>query len=140
MNPEPGKISGNGNPAILFLGIIVIMFCCLIYLWTKIFNYYTIKPVVFLIGILVTFIHLVISILYQRSAFLRYKNVLAETYKKDFGFIDWQYIDSIVSFMSIHVNKQYFNANTYCMFLTSSVFLSLLLAYFSKKYKNTPEN
>ncbi|MBS4199193.1 hypothetical protein KHA93_05930 [Bacillus sp. FJAT-49732] len=132
MNPKPGQTSGNGNPAILLLGIIFIMFCCLVYLWTKVFSDYTIKTGVLLVGITVTFIHLVMSIFYQRIAFLRYKNILAEKYKVDFGFIDGQYIDSITSFMSIHVNKQYFNVNTYFIFLTASIFLSLLLDYFRK--------
>ncbi|WHY87360.1 hypothetical protein QNH39_05755 [Neobacillus novalis] len=136
MNPEPGQTSGNGNPAILLLGVIVIMFCCLVYLWTKILNDNAIKPVVLSVGIIVTFIHLVISIFYQRSAFLKYKIVLAETYKEDFGFIDWQYIESITSFMSIHVNQQYFNLNTYFMFLSAPVLLSLLIVYFRKKSRN----
>ncbi|MEC5424788.1 hypothetical protein QGM71_14980 [Virgibacillus sp. C22-A2] len=135
MNPAPGQTSGNGNPAILLLGVILIMFCCLVYLWNKILNDYTIKPLVLSIGVSITLIHIVISILYQRNAFLNYRDVLTETYKKDFGFVDWQYIESITSFLSIHVNKQYFNLNTYFMFLSASILLSLI-AYFGKKLRN----
>jgi hypothetical protein len=133
MNPEPGQTSGNGNPAILLLFIIVILFFCLLYLWTKIFNELTIKPVILITGITLTFIHLVVSFLYQRNAFLKYKKVLAETHKENFGSIDWQYIESITSFMSIHVNKQLFNLNTYFMFLSASIFLSLLLRNLPKR-------
>ena len=135
MNPEPGASSGNGNPAILLLGIIVIMFFWLVYLWNKILNDYTIKPLVLSIGITITFIHIVISILYQRNSFLKYRNLLAETYKNEFRVVDWQYIESITSFMSIHVNKQYFNVNTYFIFLSASILLSLLV-YFGKKLRN----
>ncbi|WP_316568750.1 hypothetical protein [Neobacillus sp. YIM B06451] len=135
-NPEPGQTSGNGNPAILLLGVILIMFCCLVYLWIKILNEKTIKPEALSFGVSVTFIQLVISILYQRGAFLKYKNHLAEMHKEDFGFIDWQYIESITSFMSIHVNKQYFNLNTYLMFISASILLSLLIVYFRKKARN----
>jgi branched-subunit amino acid ABC-type transport system permease component len=135
MNPAPGQTSGNGNPAILLLGVILIMFCCLVYLWNRILNDYPIKPLVLSIGVSITLIHIVISILYQRNAFLEYREVLAETYKKDFGFVDWQYIESITSFLSIHVNKQYFNLNTYFMFLSASILLSLIV-YFGKKLRN----
>lgn len=134
MNPSPGGSSGNGNPAILLLGIIVILFFWLVYLWNKILNDYTIKPLVLSIGITITFIHIVISSLYQKNSFFKYRNLLAETYKKDFGFVDWQYIESITSFMSIHVNKQYFNGNTYFIFLSASILLSLLV-YVSKKVR-----
>ena len=111
------------------------MFCCLVYLWNRILNDYPIKPLVLSIGVSITLIHIVISILYQRNAFLEYREVLAETYKKDFGFVDWQYIESITSFLSIHVNKQYFNLNTYFMFLSASILLSLIV-HFGKKLRN----
>lgn len=134
MNPAPGQTSGNGNPAIVLLGVILIMFCCLVYLWNRILNDYPIKPLVLSIGVSITLIHIVISILYQRNAFLEYREVLAETYKKDFGFVDWQYIESITSFLSIHVNRQYFNLNTYFMFLSASILLSLIV-YFGEKLR-----
>jgi hypothetical protein len=133
MNPEPGQTSGNGNPAILLLFIIVILFFCLLYLWTKIFSGLTIKPVILITGITLTFIHLVIAFLYQRNVFFKYKKLLAETHKENFGSIDWEYIDSITSFLSIHVNKQLFNLNTYSMFLSASIFLSLLFRNMPKR-------
>ncbi|WP_421385310.1 hypothetical protein ACOJQI_11260 [Bacillus salacetis] len=136
MNPEPGQTSGNGNPAILFLFILVIMFFSFVYLLTKVLFALNVKLLVLRVGMALALLHLVISFLYQRSAFAKYKKTLAERYKEDFGFVDWQYIDSITSFMSIHVNKQFFNVNTYMMFLTASLFFSLLLVgFFNKKWQ-----
>lgn len=132
LTPPPDDESGNGNPAMLLLPILACMFVYLVYLTVTICNKFSMKPAVFIIGMTVTFLHLVISFLYQRSSFLKYKTLLAETYKKDVGHIDWGYIETITSFMSLHVNSQYFNTNTYFMFLSSSLCLSLLIVYYNQ--------
>ncbi|MCG3088903.1 hypothetical protein [Sporosarcina cyprini] len=64
---------------------------------------------------------------------MKYKTLLAETYKKEVGHIDWGYIDTITSFMSLHVNSQYFNVNSYFMFLSFAIFLAQLIVYYYKK-------
>lgn len=86
-------------------------------------------------GTLLLLIHLILSYFYQRSAFLKYREILAEVYQANFGFVDWEYIDQITTFSSIHVNSQYFNLNTYLMFLTASVLIALLIMYLSQKWR-----
>ena len=138
MTPNPGQSSGNGNPAILFMGIICILFCSLVYLWVRTFNNYRhrLNSVTGIICIFLLTFHLFISSLYQRHSFIHYKNVLADAYKERFGTVDWVYIDQITSFMSIHVNNQYFNVNTYFMFLAFSILTAILIVYLQKLFVN----
>lgn len=62
------------------------------------------------------------------------KNALIE---KD-GYVDIQYLQSITSGLTIHVNNQFFNINTFFMFLTSTIFIALIYnvsALLEKSYK-----
>ncbi|MBM6617862.1 hypothetical protein [Bacillus suaedaesalsae] len=127
MNPNPGQTSGNGNPAILFVGILFVVFCSLVFVWYKILKEFTLNRMTFIMIVTVLVIQLTSSFLYQRQAFFTYKKLLASVYQEQFGFIDWQYIEDITSFMSIHVNSQYFNVNTYFMFVSSSVLIALII-------------
>lgn len=141
MNPKPGSISGNGNPAILIMWFLVPIFCYMVYLWFRILRSYSIKTMTIGIGSAIIIIQLIVAYIYQRNAFLKYREILAEAYEKDFGFVDWVYIGQITSFSSIHVNNQYFNANTYLMFLTASILIALFITYFSeKKWRKQNEN
>ncbi|MGE6486891.1 hypothetical protein ACQKE5_01220 [Paenisporosarcina sp. NPDC076898] len=85
-----------------------------------------------------TIAHFVLGILYQRSAYLAYRQVIANAYEKEFGYVDSVYINQITSFqsLSIHLNNQYFNVNTFLMFCS----LSILLALFWNLIKNRKKN
>jgi hypothetical protein len=133
MNPAPGHTSGNGNPAILLAGAAVILFGCLVYVLSKRLHCLAVPPAVFPIGIAAVVVHLILAGVYQWNSFQNYKQLLAETYKADFGFTDWEYIESITSFMSIHINNQLFNVNTYIMFISASLFLALVTGYLHRK-------
>lgn len=128
MNPNPGSSSGNGNPAIIIMAILLVLFLTMVYFWIKIIINYSIKSSVSILGILLISAHLIVSFLYQRNSFLNYKQILANSYKEQFGYIDWTYIDQITSFFSMHMNAQYFNVNTYFMFITSAILISLILS------------
>lgn len=141
MNPKPGSSSGNGNPAILIMWILVPLFCYIVYLWFRIFRSYAIKKMIMGVGSVLIFVHLIVGFFYQRSAFLKYRDIIAEAYKANFGFVDWEYINQITTFSSIHVNNQYFNPNTYLMFLTASILVALFIAYISqKKWRKQNDN
>lgn len=128
MTPSPGQSSGNGNPAIIIMGILLIAFGFIIYQWIKILRKYTINLFIKIVGTILIIVHLIISFIYQRNTFIQYKeNVLAKAFEEKFGYIDWQHIDEITSFLSIHVNIHYFNFNTYFMFMTSAILIALVV-------------
>ncbi|MDZ5474001.1 hypothetical protein SM124_19965 [Bacillus sp. 31A1R] len=79
------------------------------------------------LGLLVILLHIIGGTLYQTISFRNYRDFLAEVYKQNFGFTDWEYINQITSFMSIHVNNQYFNINTFLMFTTLSIFIAIVI-------------
>jgi len=127
--PSPGSISGNGNPAILFMGILLVLFFFLVYMWKRIIDALQLTRTTKLIVIAANIAHFMLGIMYQRSAFLAYRQVIANAYEKEFGFVDWVYIDQITSFwsLSIHLNNQYFNLNTFLMFCSLSILLALFM-------------
>lgn len=78
---------------------------------------------------LVAAAYFVIGFGIQRIGQSRYRDVIYETILKEDGQVDWYYIESITSFLSIHVNNQYFNVNTFLMLMS----LSLLIALYAYK-------
>lgn len=126
MTTTPGQSSGNGNPAILLLLPLSIFFIVLTFQWFKFFKDKMISNKTVIILSLLIICHHVIGIYYQIMSFRSYRIFLAEVYEGQFGIIDWEYINSITSGLSIHINNQYFNINTYFLFLSLSLLIWLL--------------
>ncbi|WNF38360.1 hypothetical protein RJD24_08035 [Bacillaceae bacterium IKA-2] len=137
MNPSPGQSSGNGNPAIIFMFILVPLFCYLVILWVKLFKKVNLKPTMLVLGIVAIATHWMVGFFYQKGSLIKYKNILQDAYHEQHGFVDNVYIDQITSLFSIHVNNQYFNLNTYLMFLTLSILISSLVIITQKSIKSS---
>ena len=133
MTPIPGTTSGNGNPA-LFLSLILIpLFVLMVILWIRILNVHSFSNNVLIIGILGIFIHLTVGLLYQRNALIEYRQIIEDALFKKEGVVDAEYLQSITSLFSIHVNNQYFNLNTFFMFVTFSILVAILYTIWEKK-------
>ncbi len=137
MNPSPGKTSGNGNLAIIFMFILVLLFCYLVILWVKLFKKVKLKPTMLVLGIVAIVTHWMVGFFYQKGSYIKYKNILEGLYYEQHGFVDNVYIDQITSLFSIHVNSQYFNLNTYLMFCTLSILISFLVIITQKSIKSS---
>lgn len=125
MTVSPTTSSGNGNPALFFGMILVPIFVLMFLLWLRILRVHAVQMKATIIGLVVTSIHLIISFLYQRNALDHYREFVKSELLKKYKSVDVQYVESITSFLSIHINNQYFNINTFFMFLS----FSLLLAF-----------
>lgn len=137
MNPYPGQSSGTGNPAIILMFILGPLFCYLVILWVELFKKVNLKPTMLVLGIVAILTHLLVGFLYQKGSFIKYRNILQDAYHERHGFVDHVYIDQITSLFSIHVNNQYFNLNTYLMFLTLSILLAFLVIITQKSIKSS---
>lgn len=126
MTSKPGSSSGNGNPALLLLMIVVPLFIVMVLLWQRVFRYYKLTKRVVIIGLLFTSLHIIAGILYQRMALANYRGVIEEALIKQYGYADQQYLMDITSGLTIHVNNQYFNLNTFFMLVSFSIFIALL--------------
>lgn len=136
MNPSPGKTSGNGNPALIHMVVLVPLFCYLVILFVKFFKEMNIKPTMLVLGIVAIATHWMVGFFYQKGSYIKHKNILQDLYYEQHGFEDNVYIDQITSLFSIHVNSQYFNLNTYLMFLTLSILISFLVIIMQKRIKS----
>lgn len=129
LTPSTSLASGNGNPAFVVMFIVFILFLIMVYCWMKIFIHYPIKRSISLLGIVLILAHLTLAFLHQRKSALEFKEIFAERYEEFFGYVDWTYVDQATSLFSIHLNAQFFNLNTYFMYITAAIMLSLILSF-----------
>lgn len=133
MSAVPGRSSGNGNPAILLCIPIGILFILLVFQWLHIFKQRKLSLKFKKISLFIVTIHIFIGVFYQVERLHKYKNYLAEANKEKNGFIDWEYIDSITDGLTVHVNNQYFNLNTYLICVSLSFLLGSIILHFKSK-------
>ncbi|MFC6333059.1 hypothetical protein ACFP56_10525 [Paenibacillus septentrionalis] len=126
MTTTPGQTSGNGNPAILLFVPLFILFIVLIFQWFKLLKPKKVNTRTAIILAFAVICHQAIGLYYQVVSFQKYRIILSEVYEEQFGEIDWHYIDSITSGLSIHINNQYFNVNTFFLFVSLSFLIGLL--------------
>ncbi|WP_098747495.1 hypothetical protein [Paenibacillus sp. EZ-K15] len=127
MTPEPGRSSGNGNPAILLIIPLSLLFLVLVYQWIRVFKdlKMSLSTVSFVILALAGYI--VAGYVYQLHRLEAYREVLAEAFELRYGEVDWAHIESITSgILSIHMNNQFFNLNTYFMMVAFSLLLCFM--------------
>ncbi|WP_156337289.1 hypothetical protein [Paenibacillus dakarensis] len=144
MTTTPGASSGNGNPAILLLIPIFMLFIILILQWVHLLKNMIFSLRTFTILLISIVIHFTVGIYYQVIMHSKYRDVLATVYKERFGVVDWEYINSITTGFTIHINNQFFNCNTYFMLVSLSIFFwglsNLIKGWFNKKTRQTSGN
>lgn len=126
MTTTPGHSSGNGNPAILLLFPLLILFIILIVQWKTLFRKWVVSQTKKITVLVIIFSHFIVGVYYQSVSHGKYREFLAEVYQDQFGSIDWEYINSITSGFSIHINNQFFNLNTYFLFVNLSIFIWMM--------------
>ncbi|WP_052475193.1 hypothetical protein [Bacillus badius] len=139
MTPSPGTSSGNGNPALFILFILIPLFTIMVALWISLLHTYPFRLPVYLMSMFLIVLHLSIAFVYQKIQLAQYREVIEKALIKRNGFADAAYIEDITAGLSFHVNNQYFNFNTYLMFLTFSLFSAMLftlLDLWEKRKKN----
>lgn len=127
MTVRPGTISGNGNPALIVGASLLPLFIFMVLLWRRIFRVHSISQRFSIVGIILTFIHLIIAFIYQRISLANYREIIKDAYLEKYGEVDSQYLQQITTGLTIHVNNQYFNVNTFLMFISFSIFIALAL-------------
>ncbi len=135
MTVSPGTSSGNGNPALLFIFLLVPLFIVIVFLWAQLFQAHSVPILYMIIGMFLMIIHLTAGFFYQKQSLDKYRVVLKNAYMERNGMVDAQYIQDITTGITIHVNNQYFNVNTFFMFVTSSIFVAALF-YLVERFEN----
>jgi len=139
MTARPGTISGNGNPVLIVVTLLLPLFIFIVILWRRIFGVHSISQSFSIIGIILTFVHLIIAFIYQRISLANYREIIKDAYFEKYGEVDSQYIQDITTGITIHVNNQYFNVNTFFMFISFSIFIALAF-YLWESHENKAGN
>lgn len=126
MTPAPGASSGNGNPAILLFLLLVPLFLVIVFHWVHLLKVYMVPAAGLIIGILVIAGHHILAFLYQYHRLEEYRDVIRQVLMDRGGGLDENYVQAITTGMSIHINNQFFNVNTFFMFLTASLLFAVL--------------
>lgn len=127
MTPKLGTSSGNGNPAILLFIPLSILFLVLVIQWIRVFK--DVKMSLISLSLLIFTLagYIIAGYVYQLRRFEIYRQIQAEAFESEYGKVDWAHIESITSgILSIHMNNQYFNVNTYFMMMAFSLLLCFL--------------
>lgn len=137
MTAAPESSSGNGNLAIL--SMIALVFITPIFIF---FLMITLNNLRLRLGYLVTMIilslsYVIVGFLYQSNEYSKYKNLVKEIVLAEGETKDLDYIDSITSGVSPFMNSQYFNLNTFVMFICFVIFISSMIILYFKKKKST---
>ncbi|MFB1082207.1 hypothetical protein [Jeotgalibacillus sp. JSM ZJ347] len=126
MTVSPGTSSGNGNPAMLVGWVLIPVLIMMVLTWLKVIRMRALSKKFTIAGISFIALHLIVGIIYQRIALDGYRNVIRKALIERDGTVDESYLTSITSGLTIHVNSQYFNVNTYLMFITASLLIALV--------------
>jgi hypothetical protein len=124
MTPIPGGSSGNGNPAILLLIPLSILFLVLVYQWIRVWKGVKVSLSRLSLLILALTGYIITGYIYQLHRLEIYRTIQAEAFESRYGEVDWVHIESITTgILSIHMNNQFFNVNTYFMLVAFSLLL-----------------
>lgn len=140
MTVSPVTISGNGNPALIVVAILLPMFFLMVILWVRILKVHSISKRFYIVGIILTFVHLILAFIYQRISLTNYRDVIKDALIEKNGEVDDRYVQSITTVLDIHVNNQYFNINTFFMFISLSIFIALVVFYLLDSQEEKIEN
>lgn len=135
MTPAPGSISGNGNPALIFILPIVILLTVLIALWRKIFRVHQVSERFIKISATLAVVYIIAGFMYYRIALNDYKQVIYDAILKAEGQVDLEYVELITSGLSIHVNNQHFNLNTFLMCMCAVLLMALYSYWIERAVK-----
>lgn len=129
---RPSSISGNGNPTLVIFFVVVPLVPVYIFVWHRFFLKWNLTWKHLFTIVVVGILHLVAGFFYQLMKFVEYKEIIRQAVIEREGYADMNYLDSITSGITIHVNNQYFNTNTFFMFLTATILLTCV-AYATDK-------
>ncbi|MGG4345841.1 hypothetical protein [Paenibacillus lautus] len=127
MTPKPGTSSGNGNPVILLLIPLSILFLVLVLQWIRMFKDLNMSLSKLSILILALAGYIIAGYVFQLHRLEIYRDIQADAFKLRYGEVDWNHIESITTgILSIHMNNQFFNWNTYFMMIAFSLLLCFI--------------
>ncbi|MCI2252795.1 hypothetical protein L2D08_00280 [Domibacillus sp. PGB-M46] len=126
MTPAPGASSGNGNPALLILIGLIPLFIVMTVLWWTLLRRCPFQAKTYCISILLLLTHLAAALFYRHHSLEAYRGVIRQALLNRYGTWDEQYVQDITTGLSIHINHQNFNVNTFLLFL-SAVLLAAIV-------------
>lgn len=127
MTPKPGTSSGNGNPVILLLIPLSILFLVLVLQWIRMFKDLKMSLSKLSMLILALAGYIIAGYVFQLYRLEIYRDIQADAFELRYGEVDWNHIKSITTgILSIHMNNQFFNWNTYFMMIAFSLLLCFI--------------
>ena len=133
---KPPFSSGNGNIAIIFVLILIPITVSIIWILSILLRHLEISKKYLNSLILFLISHICFGIFYQYNKLDDYRDMLANAYFDLMGFHDKEYIHMITVGFSNQLNNQYFNINTWFVFLSFTILSSLLVNHMRRIIKH----
>lgn len=124
---NPLQISGNGNPALLALPILLFLMLFIVAGWMGLIMNWSTR--ILLAGVTIIPAFLYVAYRYQANEFDTYRTYVKHVVMNQEGRgADWNYVDSITSnVFSIYMNNQLFNVNTFFMYIGLTLWIGIVL-------------
>lgn len=123
---EPGSSSGNGNPLLLMTFVLVPILILMVICWVIIMRVHNLNRKNSIVILSISFIHIIGAFVYHRYSLNNYIEVIRNAIIERNGSVNSDYLNDITSIFSIHVNNQYFNVNTFLVFISISILIALI--------------
>lgn len=132
MTTFPKQTSGNGNLAIVLVGILLIVSPFLVSSVVNKLERLKIKTLpILLIGILSS-LYMYFGYIHQLEKYLQFKKQVRNEMLSYDHMADNEFIDSALSGFSTYLNSQYFNLNTFGIYVSLILLISSILVVFNK--------
>ncbi|GAF11425.1 hypothetical protein JCM19046_2951 [Bacillus sp. JCM 19046] len=129
--------SSMGNLALIALPFLAILTLTIVLFLSAILREKQIRPLPAILVMLVFGVHVTIGVYWQVQSLEGYRDTLLERYNDYGGFAESNhaYIEAITSGFENQMNSQYFNVNTWLVYVSFTILLSLALSLFRLKTK-----
>lgn len=124
---EPVQISGNGNPALLFIPILLLLALFIMNDWIKVmkffnFNSRILLPLLFIIGTALFFIYeQQVDDFHERKEYVQ--QVVIE---REYKISDPLYLDRVTGIKHTYMSNQLFNVNTFVMYMLMTAAIAIM--------------
>lgn len=135
---DPVQISGNGNPALLFIPILLILALFIVNDWIKVikfsnFNYRTLFVFLFTIGIALFFRYE-----HQVDEFHERKDYVQQVViEREYKISDPLYLEQVTGIKYTYMSNQLFNFNTFFMYILLTLAIAIIYVLWTRRSVST---
>ena len=131
---HPVQISGNGNPALLFIPILLFLALFIVNDWIKMLKYLNPKSISLIVLLFIIAIALSIGYNLQVDEFYERKDYVQQVVlERENGMSDPLYLKRVTGIKSTYMSNQLFNFNTLIMYFLLTISIAIIYILWTRR-------